>query len=197
MYRIIASSDYEYSAENLSRKLKAIRNDIRLISRCDTIEDIEANVDKFQAYNGKFILRNLTKKPDFEEAADNVLDSLYEFLRSTKEDIEKARENESNMQDLADILSAKLSQIYDVQTVSEFEMYVIPPEGATHKDCIAFVDEVCKIINGKFYGTGRGGSWSKWNLRSDKNVAVNAGWATHFEKWAPEDSWIVEIVHNN
>ncbi len=62
------------------------------------------------------------------------------------------------------------------------------PEGATHDDCIEFVDRVVEAVNGRYYGTGRGGSWTAWNIAAPGKIRLKAGWVKY-----SDDKFFVEI----
>lgn len=201
MYRVITSASKvlaALSSKELKAKMIDLRADIRLLSRCDSYDDVLANADNFQEMNVPHLIDNKMKKGlDFDDAYDEVLDSLTQLMNIGKREHGETTAKEQKMDQLSTTLYEGLSRRYpNIIQVDPYKFYLEPDTDVTHQDCIAFVDNVADIIGGRYYGTGRGGSWTTWNLRSENDVAVNAGWSDH-KSWAPEDSWIVEIVYNN
>lgn len=202
MYRVITSASKvlaAYSSKEMSTKLANLRKDIRVLSRCDTYDDVVANADNFSEMNvPRIIKKYLEKGMDFDEAYDKTLDSLTQLMSIGRKEHDDSKAKESKMDKVSALLSQNLADAYpNIVQVDPYKFYLVPKESATQSDCVAFVDYVKDTIRGKYYGTGRGGSWTTWNLRSSDDVAVNVGWSSSDKSWAPEDAWIVEIVYNN
>lgn len=200
MYRVITSASKilaALSSSELKTKMADLRADMRLLSRCDTYDDVIANADNFREMNvPNLIDRHMQKGMDFDEAYDEVLDSLTQLMHIGKREHGETSAKEKKMDELSAKLAVSLKRRYpDIVQVDPYKFYLVP-EVADHQACIAFADNVADLINGNYYGTGRGGSWTTWNMRSAEGVAVNVGWSGH-KSWAPEDSFVVEIVYNN
>jgi hypothetical protein len=88
-------------------------------------------------------------------------------------------------------LDVFLQNNYNVlNTTSSSDGYswtIIPPKNSNHDDCIAFVDSIVDAVDGRYYTTGRGWSWSRWWLICDDGVRIEAGWSDR------KDYWVVNL----
>ena len=97
---------------------------------------------------------------------------------------------------MAEIATAIEEGGFDIVQADEEMIIVVEPEGSTREDLIEFVDSIKGIIGGRYYGTGRGGSWTAWNLMSPDGVEFQAGFNSDaiFDKDTPDNSWFVRTV---
>ena len=123
-----------------------------------------------------------------DDCIEDLIDTFQERIADCKNEMDKERDYNVRAEQLRDSLSAFLDDAYNVIDETESSWIIEPPAGATHQDCIAFVDDVKDEIDGRYHGTGRGGSWTVWDLLSADNVRVKAGWTR-------DDMWYVEIQH--
>ncbi len=200
MKRYVSASVFDdKSSQGVASKLSALKSDFKLLAQCDSLEDVQSVEWKTWNVTG-LISRDIQKGMSAEDAIDEMMDWLHEQIKSTKQELDNAKQYEANSSGLIENLVngvGGLSKMYDVvQVTSEFAA-VQPWEGANHKDCIQFVDQVVNLLNCKFSGTGRGGSWTQWDLITDTGVRLKAGWSNSFDTIQfniPEDLWIVKLM---
>lgn len=180
---IRASISYERSSQGLRDKLSGLKKDFKNLSRCDSLEDVKSTEWNYWRVDN-FIQMAVDGGKSEEEAIDDMLDSIYQDIQSTKADID----NRSAYEQEADRLMTHLEHLdgaYELISNDGNIMIFNAPEGANHRDCIEFVDDVVSAIQGKYSGTGRGGSWTVWDLRSSSGIYFKAGWynSTGSGKW--------------
>lgn len=148
-----------------------------------TLEDVKSTEWNYWRIDN-LIQRAVDRGKSEEEAIDDMLDSMYQDIQSIKADID----NRSAYEEEADRLMTHLEHLdgaYELISNDGNIMIFNAPEGANHQDCIEFVDDVVSAIQGKYSGTGRGGSWTAWDLRSSSGIYFKAGWynGTGSGKW--------------
>lgn len=121
-----------------------------------------------------------------DDCIEDLIDACIENMKYAKDAIAKSEKYSTAASQLHSILSDYLDDYYNVIDQTENSWTIEPPANATHQDCIEFADNVKDAINGRYYGTARGGSWTTWDLLSENNVEVKVGWTR-------DDSWYVEI----
>lgn len=169
-----------------SRRLAALRSDIKLLMNCDTAADVKAHAKEFQMYNcANIIERKMVKGMSEADAIDSTETYLMNCLNQWKSDMVKFRDDAAVAMKTFNTVKNALSQ-YELISADE-ERCVLkyrPIEGAAHKDCIEFVDAVVAAVNGKYNFTGRGGSWTRWDIRTADGVILKAGWDDDGDTWS-------------
>ena len=169
-----------------NRRLAALRGDIKLLMNCDTAEDVKAHAEEFQMYNcANIIERKMAKGMSEADAIDSTETYLMNCLSQWKSDMVKFRDEAAVAMQTFNTVKNALSQ-YELISADE-ERCVLkyrPIEGAAHKDCIEFVDAVVAAVNGKYNFTGRGGSWTRWDIRTADGVMLKAGWDDDGDTWS-------------
>ena len=169
-----------------SRRLAALRGDIKLLMNCDTAEDVKAHAEEFQMYNcANIVERKMERGMSEADAIDSTETYLMNCLSQWKSDMVKFRDEAAVAMQTFNTVKNALSQ-YELISADE-EKCVLkykPVEGAAHKDCIEFVDAVVAAVNGKYNFTGRGGSWTRWDIRTADGVMLKAGWDDDGDTWS-------------
>ena len=169
-----------------SRRLTALRGDIKLLMNCDTAEDVKVHAEEFQMYNcANIVERKMAKGMSEADAIDSTETYLMNCLSQWKSDMVKFRDEAAVAMQTFNTVKNALSQ-YELISADE-ERCVLkyrPIEGAAHKDCIEFVDAVVAAVNGKYNFTGRGGSWTRWDIRTADGVMLKAGWDDDGDTWS-------------
>ena len=171
---------------------QALKRDRRKVASLDpdttTYEDLAAIEWNSGRTSSWIIDSNKKKGMSIEDCIEDLIDTFQERLAFCKNEMDKEREYNARAEQLREILNAFLDDAYNVIDETEFGWIIEPPADSTHQDCIKFVDDVKDAIDGRYYGTGRGGSWTAWDLLSADNVRVKAGWTR-------DNMWYVEIQH--
>lgn len=151
---------------NYQAMFKAIKQDIRNVAACrneQELSDLElkssnSNYEK-QIWNDRFEKMDVT---DFDEKIDLIIDWLYDSANYVK----KTADTYSSEIDAADALQDKI-----IDFLSRDYNCIVTPEGievtceAMNRDAlINMIDSLITNLNGKYHGTGRGGSWTAWNV---------------------------------
>lgn len=190
---IKCSISEELTSEGLKQKLQYLRKDLKLLARCQTLEDA-LSTDWHTFRYGNFLSRKVDKGVDFDTALDEEIESIMELIQRTKRDYNERIVYEKNAEDDMNLLLRGLKERnYNIIEIREDFIVIQPDLESTHSDCIKFVDDVVDILNGRYHGTGRGGSWTQWDIVSSNNVRFKAGWSTSFDP-AEEDTWIVKLT---
>lgn len=181
---------YIKSSTNYAGLYHAIKLDRRKVASLDpdttTYEDLNAIEWRSGRLSANIVKLYEEKGLSVEECIEDLIDTFQQRLASCKNEMDKERDYKARAEQIRDILSAFLDEEYNVIDETERSWIIEPPANASHQDCIAFVDDVKDAIDGRYYGTGRGGSWSMWDLLSSDNVRVKAGWTR-------DDMWEVVI----
>ena len=196
MKRYVKASIFDdNSYESVRKRLTALKQDFKMLAKCDSLEDVKDT--EWVSWNIPHLISLDIEKGQLEEdAIDSILDFLHEQIVECKKDLDDAKEYEDKCSGLMNNLSNTLASIYDVIDVSDEYVLVQPFEGANHKDCIQFVDQVVSLLGCRFSGTAPGGSWTQWDLITDTGVKLKAGWSDSFDSRrfnVPEDVWIVRL----
>lgn len=170
----------------------ALKADRRKVASLDpdtaTYEDLH-QIDWASGRTSSLIVdSNEEKGMSVEDCIEDLIDTFQQRLAFCKNEMDKERDYKARAEQLREILNAFLDDEYNVIDETESSWTIEPPAGATHQDCIEFVDSVKDEIDGRYHGTGRGGSWTVWDLLSSDNVRVKAGWTR-------DDMWYVEIQY--
>lgn len=166
---------------NYQAWLKAIKRDIRNVAACQDEEDLanlkltSGNSDyEKRIWDERFEKQGVT---DFDEKIDLIIDWLYDSANYIKETADRY----SSEIDVADTLQDKiinfLSRDYNCTVTSEG--IEVTCEVMNRDALINMIDSLIENLNGKYHGTGRGGSWSSWNILlygdGDKGIEYQIG----------------------
>lgn len=174
------------SFADAKKHFQDLRADIKLLFNCETVEEVFEHESEFKEFNcANIIKRKLDKGMSPEDALDFMSDYLMRTWNQWKTDMAVFKSNADKAMTAFNAVKNALSQ-YELISADE-ERCVLkyrPIEGATHKDCIEFVDAVVAAVNGKYDFTGRGGSWTRWDIRTADGVMLKAGWDDHGDTWS-------------
>lgn len=174
------------SFADAKKHFQDLRADIKLLFNCETVEEVFEHESEFKEFNcANIIKRKLDKGMSPEDALDFMSDYLMRTWNQWKTDMVVFKSNADKAMAAFNAVKNALSQ-YELISADE-ERCVLkyrPIEGATHKDCIEFVDAVVAAVNGKYDFTGRGGSWTRWDIRTADGVMLKAGWDDHGDTWS-------------
>ena len=168
---------------------KSIKSDIRKVASVDpdvsTYEDLK-HIDLNNRYLLVVIDRCERKGLDVDDCIDYVIQYAQTWLKRIDDEYKETDDYNKKVDALISIIDRFLNTNYTVIDKVENQKNIIwtvkAPEGADHDDCISFVDSVVSAVNGRYYGTGRGGSWSMWDILSN-GVEFKAGWKDHSDDW--------------
>lgn len=174
------------SFADAKKHFQDLRADIKLLFNCETVEEVFEHESEFKEFNcANIIKRKLDKGMSPEDALDFMSDYLMRTWNQWKTDMAVFKSNADKAMAAFNAVKNALSK-YELISADE-ERCVLkyrPIEGATHKDCIEFVDAVVAAVNGKYDFTGRGGSWTRWDIRTADGVMLKAGWDDHGDTWS-------------
>lgn len=146
---------------------KAIKADIRNVASCKSQEDLD-NLE-IQSYNSNYIKGIWNSRfekmgiTDFDEKIDNIIDWLYDNLNHVKEYSDKFSKEVASADVIADKIANYLDGRYDYKV--EPEGIVVMPEDLSRDALINFIDDLIAALNGRYFVTARGGSWTSWNIK--------------------------------
>lgn len=183
---IIEAVQKEPASEKDLRSIKLYRKDLKLLLSCETIEDIDSADWNYWKFDRK-VHAYMNEGSSFEDAIDQTSDDIQSYIEYAKNEYKRHMNIETHAKELFNKVKSSLSKKYDLSSADEKNAKLVfnPPVDANHKDCIEFVDDVVAESGGRYSGTGRGGSWTKWNILAD-DVEFKAGWGN-------DDSWVIEF----
>ena len=158
---------------------KNLLQDIKYVLNSDNIEDIRAYDKESQ---GEYILSKLfdsrmnKQNMSFEDAKEDVIDFLYRTRADAKSELELRNKRSLESKSIMNKVKSELSKDYKLVSESENTLYFKAPDNSTHDDCIAFVDKVVAVSGGKYTSTGRGGSWTLWDILTPEGSYIKAGY---------------------
>ena len=158
---------------------KNLLQDIKYVLNSDNIEDIRAYDKESQ---GEYILSKLfdrrmnKQNMSFEDAKEDVIDFLYRTRADAKSELELRNKRSLESKSIMNKVKSELSKDYKLVSESEDTLYFKAPGNSTHDDCIAFVDKVVAVSGGKYTSTGRGGSWTLWDILTPGGSYIKAGY---------------------
>lgn len=164
--------EYKYRYKNALQDIKNVLNS-------DNIEDIRAYDKESQ---GEYILPKLfdirmnKRNMSFEDAKEDVIDFLYRTRANAKSELELRNKRSLESKSIMNKVKSELSKDYKLVFESENTLYFKAPDNSTHDDCIAFVDKVVAASGGEYTATGRGGSWTQWNILTPGGSSIKAGY---------------------
>lgn len=163
-----------------------LRADIKLLFNCETVEEVFEHESEFKEFNcADIIKRKLDKGMSPDDALEFMSDYLMRTWNQWKADMVVFKSNADKAMIAFNAVKKKLSQ-YELISADEDSCVLKyrPIEGATHKDCVEFVDAVVAAVDGKYDFTGRGGSWTRWDIRTADGIMLKAGWDDHGDTWS-------------
>ena len=161
------------------KQYKGLLQDIKYVLNSDNIEDIRAYDKESQ---GEYILSKLfdsrmnKQNMSFEDAKEDVIDFLYRTRADAKSELELRNKRSLESKSIMNKVKSELSKDYKLVSESENTLYFKAPDNSTHDDCIAFVDKVVAVSGGKYKFTGRGGSWTQWDILTPGGSYIKAGY---------------------
>lgn len=174
------------SFADAKKHFQDLRADIKLLFNCETVEEVFEHESEFKEFNcANIIKRKLDKGMSPEDALDFMSDYLMRTWNQWKTDMAVFKSNADKAMAAFNAVKNALSK-YELISADE-ERCVLkyrPIEGATHKDCVEFVDAVVAAVDGKYDFTGRGGSWTRWDIRTADGIMLKAGWDDHGDTWS-------------
>ena len=171
------------------KQYKGLLQDIKYVLNSDNIEDIRAYDKESQ---GEYILSKLfdsrmnKQNMSFEDAKEDVIDFLYKARSDAKSELELRNKRSLESKSIMNKVKSELSKDYKLVSESENTLYFKAPDNSTHDDCIAFVDKVVAVSGGKYKFTGRGGSWTQWDILTPGGSYIKAGY-----DYSNEDNYAV------
>lgn len=182
-------------APNKIKELKAI---IRQVASLDpdvtTYEELH-NIAKQFGYDS--VVRQYEQKGlSIEDCIDKLIDELRYWVKYGNEQQQKKVEYDNTIDNrLIPKITKYLNNNYTVIDTDRDDEHMFwcvkpPVEG---ESVIDFVDGIVATVNGDYTFTGRGGSWSVWNLVTSDGIQLKAGWDIRYDKFG--DNWMVEIPY--
>lgn len=171
------SNDVVY--DMYKKQYKNLLQDIKYVLNSDNIEDIRAYDKESQ---GEYILSKLfdsrmnKQNMSFEDAKEDVIDFLYRTRANARSELELRNKRSLDSKSIMNKVKSELSKDYKLVSESENTLYFKAPDNSTHDDCIAFVDKVVAASGGKYTYTGRGGSWTLWDILTPEGSYIKAGY---------------------
>ena len=171
------------------KQYKGLLQDIKYVLNSDNIEDIRAYDKESQ---GEYILSKLfdsrmnKQNMSFEDAKEDVIDFLYRTRADAKSELELRNKRSLESKSIMNKVKSELSKDYKLVSESENTLYFKAPDNSTHDDCIAFVDKVVAVSGGEYKFTGRGGSWTQWDILTPGGSYIKAGY-----DYSNEDNYAV------
>lgn len=197
MKRLINSSKSiasDYSARGRRQYMKYIIHDIHALESAQSIDELK-QVELY-TFNPKLFIKHVEEDiqngVDFETSVEQWIDSYYKILDRAREDYAKALKAEEDRPLVEAYINENIKDMYELisEDISEdtgYTTYIFKaPEGATHQDCINFVDDFRKAIGARYNGTGYGGSWTSWDLATPNGLKLKAGWTRN-------DNFYIEV----
>ena len=174
------------SFADAKKHFQDLRADIKLLFNCETVEEVFEHESEFKEFNcANIIKRKLDKGMSPDDALEFMSDYLMRTWNQWKADMVVFKSNADKAMIAFNAVKKKLSQ-YELISADEDSCVLKyrPIEGATHKDCVEFVDAVVAAVDGKYDFTGRGGSWTRWDIRTADGIMLKAGWDDHGDIWS-------------
>ena len=102
---------------------------------------------------------------------------------TAKDDYKRSIQYAKDAEEVVDQINSYLKPDYKFTKVGD--TFLVEPEGSIVRLC----DLVKEAIYGDYNGTGRGGSWTTWNLRSKNGVRVDVS-----REMSENGKWTVQVV---
>ena len=177
MKRSVRSASYRRQhTASLPDAISALRSDIRTVARCENQSELDTC--EIKSYNPKYIKKvweNLAEKhgiTDFDEKIDMILEWLQNTMQYYKTDMNKYSEEiktaDTVINKIMDYMKTVSDYCYQFSsTDSTFEIEPMDGADLSRSSLQKFIDNLLEALGGRYYGTGRGGSWTSWNVLID------------------------------
>lgn len=177
MKRYIRSESYRRQhTASLPDAISALRSDIKTIARCEN--QAELDTCEIKSYNSKYIKKvweDLAEKQgitDFDEKIDMILEWLQNSMQYYKADMDKYSEEvktaDAVINKIMNYMKTVTDYCYSFNSVdSIFEIEPMDGSDLSRSSLQQFIDNLLEALGGRYYGTGRGGSWTSWNVLID------------------------------
>ena len=165
---IKAQSYRRLQAENYPAWIAAIRKDIRTVARCENQEELDnCEILSWNPKSIKKIWEDIAKKQNIEDF-DEKIDMIIDYLQSNLDYFKKENENYSSEVEKADRVIEEIERYLETSTNLYYDIQEdgihVSPDDRSRDALIAFIDDMLADLGGRYYGTGRGGSWTSWNV---------------------------------
>lgn len=181
MIKIIIESKSSHTKDYI----RACKVDLQTLMSCETIDDVNNAQWETADYN-RIINKHIDKGYSIEDAIEKEVDNLMDLIKTLKSNYTHEVEYEEEIPAVVSKLHDALDNKYSLLSETGDKITYEPVENASHKDCIKFVDDVVSAVDGKYSGTGRGGSWTMWDILTDTGIRLKAG-------WNQDDNWEIII----
>ena len=150
-------------------KLCAAENDIQYLETCDTLEDVMNH--EYELFDTGMLIRKLQRTPDgqHQSVIDEAVSSYSHFLDNEMERYSDSARKVRLFEEYVKTLRPYL----DIKLVNDHAE--IPAGGANPEDLVDLVDLINSVIDSSYFGTGRGGSWTAFNIRTRQGVELQVG----------------------
>lgn len=186
MKRYIRSASYRRrELPRYQEWIKALKQDIRNVAACRNEEDLanleikswNSNSEK-HIWNSRFEKMGVT---DFDEKIDLIIDWLYDSVKYAKETSDTYTNEISTADEVQSKIRNYLAQ-HDYYFDEFDSMFIVRPEDLSRDALINFIDDLISTLGGRYHGTGRGGSWTAWNIMID-GIEYQIGPTDSREAW--------------
>lgn len=178
-------------------KVKELRTFIRRVASLDPdVTTYRELRDIAKQFGYDSVVRQYEQKGlPIENCIDKLIDELRYWVKYIEEQQQHKTEYDNAINNrLVPEITKYLNNNYtviDTEYDDEHMFWCIEPvEG---ESVIDFVDGVVATVKGDYTLTGRGGSWSAWNLITPDGIQLKAGWDIYHDKYG--DNWMVEIPY--
>ena len=178
--------------------IRELRLDLSKVASIDTQSCTYDDILSLDVSRGaRDIIKNCVDKAQKkgwtpEDCVDDILVEIQGWMDWFKQELKDRQEQDIKADEIYRILDNFLNNNYEVieQKFENgyFEFVIEPSELSDHSDCINFADDIVAAVKGRYYGTGRGGSWSMWNILAYNGLELKAGWKDH------SDNFIVKAI---
>ena len=187
MKRVIAAS-YVRKHPRMVKLKQAIRsreNDLDYLDTCYTLEDVTDH--EYEVFNAVQLIRELEANAEIDsrEIIEDYIEKLTPGLTYYYHEYEETHRILQRFY----MYVNQLKSVIDIQLV-DGQWARIPIGGRNPEDLIELVDLINDVLGSKYHGTGRGGSWTAYNIWTPDKVELKIGTTRD----APEDDnawWMV------
>lgn len=175
MKRVIKASGYSRKHPELVRlreKIRAGEDDLRYLENCETIDDVINH--RYELVDAKYLTRKLSHKSgaDFTAALNEAIDTWSDYL----DDVMGKYASFASKVKLFNEYISKLTPHFDVELEGDYAKIFVDEDLYEDEDGLGqFVDEINSILDSEYYATGRGGSWTAYNLLTPEGVELQVG----------------------
>ena len=176
--------------EDYPKVISMLHKYIREVARCENQAELEAT----EAYSSRGLTwdKSLQDITDFDEKIDIIIETFQKEIDMFKGfQADKLDEISREEQAVADI-EAYLSSIGIDFDTQEDGIHVYPTD-LSRESLISFIDNLIATLDGRYFGTGRGGSWSAWNvLINGIDFQIGPIDRVHLSYKGDENCWLIK-----